>query len=269
MSRLSRFPACACSVLARRSDVGGRAACQKRGDWSRPAVGSLPIRLHSAITAGTDPAAQLPLLAAPSVARLAHVQRTQSAPSLPDTPSDCACRHVNEPGHGPGLQAGRRAATLRSTGGTSALGPSVPSRRQRSRTAAGEGEARSAARGPGLGMAWSSGPSAETALADAVGAGDAGRRTRRDGCPSRPPITKDASSPEPEKSTRSLDKHKSIDPGAPRTSRRSRYATGLNVERCEPAPASCRDKRGCAICSPSASRWPPGISTTKSRRPHG
>ena len=32
---------------------------------------------------------------------------------------------------------------------------------------------------------------------------------------------------------------------------------------------SCRRKRGCVIRSPSASRWPPGISITKSRRPHG
>ena len=35
------------------------------------------------------------------------------------------------------------------------------------------------------------------------------------------------------------------------------------------APGSCRHKRSCVIRSPSASRWPPGISTTKSRRPHG
>ena len=35
------------------------------------------------------------------------------------------------------------------------------------------------------------------------------------------------------------------------------------------APSSCRHKRSCVIRSPSANRWPPGISTTKSRRPHG
>ena len=34
-------------------------------------------------------------------------------------------------------------------------------------------------------------------------------------------------------------------------------------------PGSCRHKRSCVIRSPSANRWPPGISTTKSRRPHG
>ena len=40
MSGLSRFFGHAGSVLTRGSGVGGRAACQKRGDWSRPAIGS-------------------------------------------------------------------------------------------------------------------------------------------------------------------------------------------------------------------------------------
>ena len=39
MSGLSRFCRRARSLLARRSDVGGRVACQKRVDWSRPATG--------------------------------------------------------------------------------------------------------------------------------------------------------------------------------------------------------------------------------------
>ena len=40
MSGLCRFRGRACSVLARRSDGGGWAACQKRTDWSRPAIGT-------------------------------------------------------------------------------------------------------------------------------------------------------------------------------------------------------------------------------------
>jgi hypothetical protein len=40
MPSLSRFHDRARSVLARRSDVGERAACQKRADWSRPAIGT-------------------------------------------------------------------------------------------------------------------------------------------------------------------------------------------------------------------------------------
>ena len=40
MSGLSRFSGRACSLLARRSDVGGRGGWSKRTDWSRPVIGS-------------------------------------------------------------------------------------------------------------------------------------------------------------------------------------------------------------------------------------
>jgi hypothetical protein len=184
-------------MLARRSDVNGRVACQKRADWSRPAIGTpsdaatqCDNRRHRS-RARTVACYRLSLSrdSHPSSGLNPHLR----CPSPPRTvPADRERARVKARPPQTGRRGRHTEVHRRYTGGTFALGPLEPS--PRSRTAAGEGEVRSAARGPGPGMAWSRGASADMALSDAVRA--AGRRTtgpggtgwpRRPGtCPAAP-----------------------------------------------------------------------------------
>jgi hypothetical protein len=80
----ARFVAIFCQcLLGGRMLAGGRLVKNGPIGLDQPS-GSPPARPHSVITVGTDPAAGLSLVSALPIARLAPVQRTQSAPSLPE-----------------------------------------------------------------------------------------------------------------------------------------------------------------------------------------
>jgi hypothetical protein len=141
-------------MLARRSDVNGRVACQKRADWSRPAIGTpsdaatqCDNRRHRS-RARTVACYRLSLSrdSHPSSGLNPHLR----CPSPPRTvPADRERARVKARPPQTGRRGRHTEVHRRYTGGTFALGPLEPS--PRSRTAAGEGEVRSAARGPGPG----------------------------------------------------------------------------------------------------------------------
>jgi hypothetical protein len=135
-----------------------------------------PMRLRSAITAGTDPAAGLPPFTHPPC------RETRACPA--DSIRSLVARlypglrlpALSGTGHGPPA-SGRAtgAAILRSAEATSALRPAGTW--PRSRTGAGQGDARSAARRQGPVVAWSASTAALSAM---CGPQDAEQRSRRD-----------------------------------------------------------------------------------------
>jgi hypothetical protein len=90
-ARFVRFSGCARSMLARRSDVDGSAACQNGliGLDQKPEalpVKSLPVKLGGASSAGTIPQPTRRPSAALPIVRPRLVQRTRSARRRPPSP---------------------------------------------------------------------------------------------------------------------------------------------------------------------------------------
>jgi hypothetical protein len=83
-----------CSACARGSGARGRAACQKRGDWSRPAIETFPVWLRSAIYTGRSLAATPPSVSGFAVAmglsRPADLIRTALSAIFPEASCRCA-----------------------------------------------------------------------------------------------------------------------------------------------------------------------------------